>query len=133
MVFTGVLFTLSAILLLVVIARLRGVIVLESGRQQKAARPRLFELKRILPSWPGPTLDGNPVMWREWHRSRPSKLGRRLWALLLLICWMLVAWGTHEMMIDGEGQAARGITSGYVLMLIFGLLMLSATAPTAAR
>ena len=35
------------------------------------------------------------------------------------------------MMIDGEGHAARAITSGYVLMLIFGLLMLSATAPTA--
>ena len=35
-------------------------------------------------------------MWREWHHSRPSKLERRLWAVLLLICWAMVAWGTYE-------------------------------------
>jgi ABC-type transport system involved in multi-copper enzyme maturation permease subunit len=129
--FAGVLFALSTLLLALMIARLRGVIVSGSGRQQKSARRWRPELKRILPSWPSPTLDGNPVMWREWHRGQPSKLGRSLWALLLLICWLLVAWGTREMMIHGEGQAAHTVTSGYVLMLVFGLLMLSATAPTA--
>ena len=107
MVFTGVLFAVSSVLLVLVIARLRGVIVSESGQQQKRARLWRLELKRILPSWPSPTLDGDPVMWREWHRGRPSKLGRSLWALLLLICWLLVAWGTREMMIGGEGQPAR--------------------------
>ena len=131
MVFTGVVFALSALLLALVIARLRGVIVTEPNRHQKALRIRLPELKRIFPSWPSPTLDGNPVMWREWHRGQSSKLGRRLWALLLLICWLLVAWGTFEMITDGRGQQARTVTLGYILLLIFGLLMLSATAPTA--
>jgi ABC-type transport system involved in multi-copper enzyme maturation permease subunit len=129
-VFAGVVLALSAALVVLVIARLRRVIVADSGRQQKPARVWIPELKRIFPSWPSPTLDGNPVLWREWHRNRPSKLGRRFWAVLLVICWMMVAWGTYETMIDSQGQPSRGVTSGYVLMLIFGLLMLSATAPT---
>jgi ABC-type transport system involved in multi-copper enzyme maturation permease subunit len=130
-VFACVVFGLSAVLLVLVIARLRGVIIAESGRQQKAVRRWFPELKHMFPSWPSPTLDGNPVMWREWHRNRPSRLARRLWAVLLVICWLLVAWGTYQMIADGEGQPARAISSGYVLMLVFGLLMLSATAPTA--
>ena len=130
-VFTGVAVAISALLVLLVIARLRSVIIAGSGRQQKTMRRRFPELKRIFPSWPSPTLDGNPVMWREWHRGQPSKLGRRLWAVLLLICWSLVAWGTYKSITDGEGQPGRSMSSGYVLMLMFGMLMLSATAPTA--
>lgn len=32
---------------------------------------------------PRPSLDGNPVLWREWHRARPSRIAGRVWALYL--------------------------------------------------
>ena len=48
MVFTGALLALSAVLLVLVITRLRGVIVSESGRQQKRARLRRPELETHL-------------------------------------------------------------------------------------
>ena len=44
-----------------------------SGRCEaldEPARARLFSW------WPSPSLDGNPVLWREWHRNRPSRMGR---------------------------------------------------------
>ena len=31
-----------------------------------------FAWPRRIPAWPGPSLDADPVLWREWHRSRPS-------------------------------------------------------------
>ena len=31
------------------------------------------------PILPGPTLDANPVLWREWHRKRPSRWSRGVW------------------------------------------------------
>ena len=30
---------------------------------------------------PGPSLDLNPVAWREWHRARPSRMMRVAWGL----------------------------------------------------
>jgi len=76
--FAGAVLLISAALVVLVIARLRRVVIGGLGRPQHPARWRLPELKRFFPSWPSPTLDGNPVLWREWHRNRPSKLGRRL-------------------------------------------------------
>jgi ABC-type transport system involved in multi-copper enzyme maturation permease subunit len=85
---------------------------------------------------PGPSLDGNPVLWREWHRSRPSR-----WLLILILLvggstglaclyGAVMAW-THGL-DDPPGPAAPAIFGvfGLMLQLIFGLLMLSAVAPT---
>ncbi len=129
--FTGVVLLLSAALVVVVIARLRRVVIGGLGRPEKAERWRLPELKRFFPSWPSPTLDGNPVLWREWHRNRPSKLGRRLWATLLIICWSVVAWGTYELIMGLEADGPGSLSAGLRDFVGFGMLMLSATAPTA--
>jgi len=129
--FAGAVLLISAALVSVVIARLRRAVIGALGRPEKAERWRLPELKRFFPSWPSPTLDGNPVLWREWHRNRPSKLGRRLWATLLVICWSIVAWGTYELITGLERIGSSSLGAGYGLLLVFGLLMLSATAPTA--
>ncbi len=129
--FAGAVLLISAALVVVVIARLRQVVIGGLGRPEHSARWRLPELKRFFPSWPSPTLDGNPVLWREWHRNRPSKLGRRLWAALLIICWLIVAWGTYELITGSERVGSSSLGEGYGILLTFGLLMLSATAPTA--
>jgi ABC-type transport system involved in multi-copper enzyme maturation permease subunit len=129
--FAGAVLLISAALVVVVIARLRRAVIGGLGRPQHPARWRLPELKRFFPSWPSPTLEGNPVLWREWHRNQPSKLGRRLWAALLIICWSIVAWGTYELITGLERVGSGSLGAGYGILLVFGLLMLSATAPTA--
>ena len=130
-VFAGVTVLVSAALLLLSIATMRGVVIKQSGRPQEPRRRLLPDLKRFFPSWPSPQLEENPVLWREWSRNRPSKLARRLWAVLFLIIWMSMAWGTYESISEGTDQADNGFGFGMMILLMFGLLMLSATAPTA--
>jgi ABC-type transport system involved in multi-copper enzyme maturation permease subunit len=129
--FTGVALALSATLAILSIAGMRKIVVEQSGHPQKEHRRLLPELKRLFPSWPSPQLDGNPVLWREWSRNRPSKLARRLWAVLLLVIWASMAWGTYEAITDGINSSSNGFSFGFMILLFFGLLMLSATAPTA--
>ena len=52
------------------------------------------------------------MLWREWHRNRPSKLGRRLWATLLIICWSIVAWGTYEMITGFDRVGSSSLDGG---------------------
>ena len=131
-VFVGIALALSAVLVILSIASLRRVVVEQANRSRKERRRLLRAmLKSVFPSWPSPQLDGNPVLWREWSHNRPTKLTRRLWAGLLLIIWASMAWGTYETIVAGTGGASRGFSNGFLLLLLFGLLMLSATAPTA--
>jgi ABC-type transport system involved in multi-copper enzyme maturation permease subunit len=132
-VFIGVVLALCATLLGVSIACLRRVVVAQAGRREKMVRRRLVPwIKRLLPSWPSPTLDGNPVLWREWHRNRPSRLARWLWAGLLAVTWTMAAWGTYRVITEGVGfNWENTLQGGLMIQLVFGFLMLSAVAPTA--
>jgi ABC-type transport system involved in multi-copper enzyme maturation permease subunit len=129
--FVAISLALSGALAILSIARLRRAVIAQSGRAHQGIRRRLPELKRFFPSWPSPTLDGNPVLWREWHRSRPSKLARRLWTLLLVVVWTMMAWGTYEAVTVGLASDSRGFSTGDLVLYLFGFLMLCATAPTA--
>jgi ABC-type transport system involved in multi-copper enzyme maturation permease subunit len=122
---------LSALLATLAIARLRRVLLAQSGSSPCESR-RLPELKRLLPSWPSPTLaESNPVLWREWHRSRPSRLTRRLWGLILLVTWSLAAWGTYRVITEGVTEGSGPLDAGLQFQVLFGMLMLAVTAPTA--
>lgn len=71
-VFLGASLAVSAALLSLSVAKIRPVAANPPGpkvRKPKAPAPRRFR-----PFLPGPSLDGNPVLWREWHRSRPSRI-----------------------------------------------------------
>ena len=85
---------------------------------------------------PGPSLDGNPVLWREWHRSRPSRwtddpgrAGGRLdrHRLRRRRRLGLDQWAGHAVSAEPAGLIVG--VCGMILQLIFGLLMLSAVAP----
>src|SRR6185437_8963446 len=54
--------------------------VARRGTDDRRGEPRLALIGRIARWLPGPALDGNPVLWREWHRSRPSR-----WLLFLIV------------------------------------------------
>src|SRR6516162_11186326 len=68
----------SALLAAAATWRIRALVIRQAGRGEAtrradrhtgARRGPLARLSRLLPS---PSLDGNPVLWREWHRRRPS-------------------------------------------------------------
>ncbi len=98
-------------------------------------RERAFGRVARLTRWlPGPALDHNPVLWREWHRSRPS---RPLLALILVtggapgIACLLGAVTIWANGVDSVGWSAGRVAgiAGFIFQFIFGLLMLSAVAP----
>jgi hypothetical protein len=120
----------STALLALAIWRLRPVVVAQAGRSEKRARARFPEPKRFFRSWPTPTLDGNPVVWREWYRNRPSRPARWIWTILLLAAWGLAALGTHDTIVYGVADGSAALAIGFMLTLFFGLLFVCATAPT---
>ena len=82
-VFLGGSLTLSAALTAVSIVRLRPVTANLAGRTSGSRKSRsrlsLSLVARVWRFLPGPSLDGNPVLWREWHRGRSSRLTRLIW------------------------------------------------------
>ncbi|MFO0956847.1 MAG: ABC transporter permease subunit [Isosphaeraceae bacterium] len=71
---------------------------------------------------PSPRLDFNPVLWREWHRNRPSGWTRILWGVYFGVggAFGVMAWFGSA----GVGAWVNG------LMVSVGLLMLSVSAAT---
>jgi ABC-type transport system involved in multi-copper enzyme maturation permease subunit len=129
--------TLGASVVLVVLAVWRMRPVARRGTDEGRKGPRLGWVGRLSRWLPGPALDGNPVLWREWHRSRPSRWTTILIVLLGGSTGAACAVGAVTALVQGlpvrPGAAPVGlIVGGYgaILQLIFGLLMLSAAAPT---
>jgi ABC-type transport system involved in multi-copper enzyme maturation permease subunit len=90
----------SAALVVLATARIRRVALSQVGRPASDARRWLPRPRRSkwLPGLPGPSLDSNPVAWREWHRTRPSRMMRAAWGLYaaLGLLWVyLAAWPTR--------------------------------------
>ncbi|MHB1556573.1 MAG: ABC transporter permease subunit [Isosphaeraceae bacterium] len=115
----------SAALTGLAMARVRGVALNRVGRP---ARQRRFRLGR--PSWlprlPGPSLDDNPVAWREWHRSRPTLMMRAAWGLYaaLGLFWLWVVWMPPFHNFTGKVAAANTV------QVTIGLFLLSVGAAT---
>jgi ABC-type transport system involved in multi-copper enzyme maturation permease subunit len=125
----------SAALAILAVWRMRP--VARRGTDDHRRGPRLGWAGRIARWLPGPALDGNPVLWREWHRSRPSR-----WVTILIVVGggltgLAVLVGGVTALTHGldprPGPPEPAILAGLcaaLLQLIFGLLMLSAAAPT---
>ena len=73
----------SALVVAVTILRLRPVVIGQADR--KIRRERADAPLRILDYVPGPPLDGNPVLWREWHRKRPTRWTGRFWTMYAVL------------------------------------------------
>ena len=72
--------TLGAAVALAVLAVWRMRPVARRGTDEGRKGRRLGWVGRLARRLPGPALDGNPVLWREWHRSRPSR-----WTTILVV------------------------------------------------
>jgi hypothetical protein len=112
-------------------SRIRRVALRQAG--SPAAGPRRRWMPRLrrprwLPVIPGPSLDDNPVAWREWHRMRPSRMMRLAWGLYaaLGVLWFGLALnrsGPLRMLAQEQGMMV-----GFQVAL--GLLLISVSAAT---
>jgi ABC-type transport system involved in multi-copper enzyme maturation permease subunit len=86
--FLGVCLITAALLTALAVARVRAVTIRQAGEGAKLRRPRRVRSPSRFPSrlgWKGPSLDDNPVFWREWHRKRPSWWMRLVWSLFAIL------------------------------------------------
>jgi ABC-type transport system involved in multi-copper enzyme maturation permease subunit len=126
----------SALLAVAATWRIRGVVIRQAGRGEAtrradrragARRGPLARLVRLLPS---PSLDGNPVLWREWHRRRPSRWSVAVWGLFGVLSGGCSLWAIVEA-LHGTGPGGRemaAVISG--VQVSAGLLLLSISAAT---
>jgi ABC-type transport system involved in multi-copper enzyme maturation permease subunit len=132
-IFFAAILMASGLLTTLAVRRMRPVACRSNGERRKERM--LGPLGRVLRLLPGPSLDGNPVLWREWYRSRPSP-----WILGLLIIvggttsiacvfGAVCIWFYGVSPSEQNTQVTAGIF-GYLIQLLFGLLILSALAPT---
>ena len=122
---------LSGLLLGLAAWRIRAVTLKQTGQVSASTRQR-FAVGSLRPAWlprlPGPTLDGNPVLWREWRRFRPSRFVRVAWLLYtaLGVIWTLLALKSTSDTLD----RAELIAALSTVQVGIGLLLLSVSAAT---
>lgn len=124
--FVATLSCLAVFLTAYAVVRVRA----DLGNRRNFKVSKRFELSWRPSWWPSPSLDRNPILWREWHRRRPSLLGRIVWGLL----WLggLAALGTGFVMWATGASADLSQYFGSVMTfgVCFGLLLVSLSAPS---
>lgn len=114
------------------VARVRPVYLRQSGQMPKAAKDSRLAawFRHLVRWWPGPSLDLNPVLWREWHRNRPSRSTRIVWGLYIALTSgfsLKIIWDLWMSPPLGRSETAA-ILNGFQVLI--GLLLLSASAGT---
>ena len=117
----------AAVLAVVAVFRLRAVCTRVDVAKKRSLRGRLERISgRLDPTrfLPGPSLDFNPVLWREWHRARPSRWARLVGGLYLV--------GTVTASLGAIVAPRSTFAMAWVngLQVSIGMLMLSVTAAT---
>ena len=73
--------------------------------------------------WLSPSLDGNPVLWREWHRSRPSRS-----SLMVALVFASKSILASMFVVVWPGGGGCAFVNGFQVSI--GFLLLSVTAAT---
>jgi ABC-type transport system involved in multi-copper enzyme maturation permease subunit len=132
--FFGVTVAASAVLTLIAVWRTRPVAC--RGSSETSGRARVGRIGRVTRWLPGPSLDRNPLLWREWRRSRPTRGMTAVLTLLMGTTAFFCIAGAVDLWkagVDTRPGVAFWVVTGicsYVLHVSFGLLMLAAIAPT---
>jgi ABC-type transport system involved in multi-copper enzyme maturation permease subunit len=126
----------SALLAATATWHLRRVVIRQAGRGEatrRADRPavaRRGPLARAARLLPSSSLDGNPVLWREWHRRRPSRWSVIVWGLFGVLSGGFGLWAIVEELAGSRwgGRDTAAVISG--VHVSAGLLLLSVSAVT---
>ncbi len=126
----GGVLVLSAGLAGYAVLRLRSDLKSRSTTRLARWSARLSQLCTRLRAWfPSPSLDQNPILWREWRRSRPSRLARVIWGLFIAASLAGTGLGLATISEDYQnGQRFLAMFAG--VQATFGLLLVSLAAPT---
>jgi ABC-type transport system involved in multi-copper enzyme maturation permease subunit len=128
--FLGATVALAAVLALVAVLRLRAVTLRQAGRPAGAPRRSLLTRRLGLPrAWlPGPSMDFNPVLWREWRRHRPSRWLRLVWLVYGLVAAFFTLFALAQTLRPGFRNPLSAWVNG--LQVAFGLLLLTVGSVT---
>ncbi len=74
---------------------------------------------------PSPSLDDEPVLWRDWRRGRPSKLAKIIWGLYCVLALAGTAWSVL-IVCNGDDPQIVGLMGGFQATL--GLMLVRVTA-----
>ena len=126
----GGMMVLSAGLVAYAVLRLRAEATRGTGSRASRFASWLGRVNARLFWWrPGPSLDKDPVLWREWHRGRPSRLAVVVWGVFIALSIAGTATGIVTIVDDYEdGSQFLMLVSG--LHATFGLLLVSLFSPT---
>jgi ABC-type transport system involved in multi-copper enzyme maturation permease subunit len=124
---------ISSGLIVLASRRLRPTVLAQANRPQKRVRPDAPA--RLVDYIPGPPLDGNPVLWREWHRKRPSRWTGRFWtayAVISTLASLCVLSGYYLVSANGGLDHGIHVMAAQVnaWQVAIGLLLLSVSAAT---
>ncbi|WP_165220175.1 ABC transporter permease subunit [Aquisphaera insulae] len=129
--FTAACLVVSIACVIFTIARLRKEPAPLRGRSARLEAIGAWVRCNLASWWPSPSLDGNPVLWREWRRNRPTRIARAVGLLFAIAMTVSMGIGLYEMIWMGTvGGQARYVTSTNLVTAMLGLLLLSAVAPT---
>jgi ABC-type transport system involved in multi-copper enzyme maturation permease subunit len=132
LVFLGASLFVATALTVLATTQLRKVVADQHGPASVVFRrfsiARAFDgLANLLP---GPSLDGNPVLWREWHRRRPSRWARAVW-LLYAVMTTGLSLALITLILKRIGPPREVASFGNGFQAGIGLLLLSISAATA--
>jgi ABC-type transport system involved in multi-copper enzyme maturation permease subunit len=99
-------------------------------RSSRVEAARRWIKSHLFSWWPTPSLDGNPVLWREWHRNRPSRMAQLVSTLFIGGTALGTVIGVADSVLHGTGTNGNLLVGTSFIAVTFGLLLLSATAPT---
>ena len=121
---------LSSLLILLAGSRLRPAVI--GGRPARRSEGPGW-IARMTHHLPGPSLDGNPVLWREWHRARAPRLSLLLAMLVggINIGSAARAWEIWHLGVTYRSISAWGYQGiyPYFVLVLFAGLVLAAVAP----
>ncbi len=121
--FLEVMLAVSAMLVAMAVFRLRAIVTRDSLKRppSRSLLERLLERFARGRRLPGPSLDGNPVFWREWHRNKPSRP-----SLAIITLYFALATTFSLTAVAFGGTAAAPLINGFQVSV--GLLILSVVA-----
>jgi ABC-type transport system involved in multi-copper enzyme maturation permease subunit len=122
-IFLGVTLAGSAVLVAISVKKFRAVAVRGDRPPRSRARREWRAFRRFRP-----TLDGDPILWREWHRARPSRWVRAIWwTYYALVATFSIVAVTRSMNTGSIDVLACFVTA---FSSSIGLLLLSVDSAT---